>query len=291
MKNIKYIFEALIIYTIFLIVKILGVNIGRKISTLLFLRIGSLFRSTENIKKNISHAYENLTEDEKNNIVKDMWTNYGLTFAEYLFMEKFRKNKFSKTQISVKGKDILEDVIKSGQPAIFISGHFANFELMAMELEKSGIKLAAIYRPLNNFFINPFMVYIRKKYICKNQIKKGIGGTKEVIDFIKKKNSIALMVDQRLGESKRYPFFGKPAHTTTLPAQLALKFNCKIIPIFLKRDKNNFFLMEILNPINFKKTADFEKDKENITIKINQIIEEMIKRNPGQWIWTHGRWK
>ena len=86
-------------------------------------------------------------------------------------------------------------------------------------------------------------------------------------------------------------FFGKPAHTTTLPAQLALKFNCKIIPIFLKRDKNNFFLMEILNPINFERTADFEKDKENITIKINQIIEKMIKRNPGQWIWTHGRWK
>ena len=291
MKNIKYIFEALIIYSIFLIIKILGINIGRKISTFLFQKVGSLFRSNENIKKNISNAYENLTEDEKNNIVNDMWTNYGLTFAEYIFMEKFRKNKFSKSQISIKGMGILQNVIKSGEPAIFISGHFANFELMAMELEKSKIKLAAIYRPLNNFFINPFMVYIRKKYICKNQIKKGIGGTKEIIDLIKKKNSIALMVDQRLGESKRYPFFGKPAHTTTLPAQLALKFNCKIIPIFLKRDKNNFFLMEILNPINFEKTADFEKDKENITIKINQIIEEMIKRNPGQWIWTHGRWK
>ena len=291
MKNIKYIFEALIIYSIFLIIKILGINIGRKVSTFLFLKVGSLFRSNENIKKNISNAYENLTEDEKNNIVNDMWTNYGLTFAEYIFMEKFRKNKFSKSQISIKGMGILQNVIKSGEPAIFISGHFANFELMAMELEKSKIKLAAIYRPLNNFFINPFMVYIRKKYICKNQIKKGIGGTKEIIDLIKKKNSIALMVDQRLGESKRYPFFGKPAHTTTLPAQLALKFNCKIIPIFLKRDKNNFFLMEILNPIDFEKTADFEKDKENITIKINQIIEEMIKRNPGQWIWTHGRWK
>ena len=291
MKNIKYIFEALIIYSIFLIIKILGINIGRKISTFLFLKVGSLFRSNEKIKKNISNAYENLTEDEKNNIVNDMWTNYGLTFAEYIFMKKFRKNKFSKAPISIKGMGILQNVIKSGEPAIFISGHFANFELMAMELEKSKIKLAAIYRPLNNFFINPFMVYIRKKYICKNQIKKGIGGTKEIIDLIKKKNSIALMVDQRLGESKRYPFFGKPAHTTTLPAQLALKFNCKIIPIFLKRDKNNFFLMEILNPIDFEKTADFEKDKENITIKINQIMEQMIKRNPGQWIWTHGRWK
>ena len=273
MKNIKYIFEALIIYSIFLIIKILGINIGRKISTFLFLKVGSLFRSNENIKKNISNAYENITEDEKNNIVNDMWTNYGLTFAEYLFMAKFRKNKFSKAQISIKGKDILNDVIKSEQPAIFISGHFANFELMAMELEKSKIKLAAIYRPLNNFFINPFMVYIRKKYICKNQIKKGIGGTKELIDLIKKKNSIALMVDQRLGESKRYPFFGKPAHTTTLPAQLALKFNCKIIPIFLKRDKNNFFLMEILNPI------DFENSEGNIGIA-NALFEHLSAKLP-----------
>ena len=135
------------------------------------------------------------------------------------------------------------------------------------------------------------MESIRKKYICKNQIKKGFAGSKEVIKLIKKKYSIALMVDQRLGESKRYPFFGKPAHTTTLPAQLALKFDCKIIPIFLKRHKDNSFEMEIQNPIDFEKTNDFEIDKKKITVRINQVIEEMIRVNPGQWIWTHGRWK
>ena len=99
------------------------------------------------------------------------------------------------------------------------------------------------------------------------------------------------MVDQRLGESDRYPFFNKPAHTTTLPAQLALKFNCDIVPIYLERDKNNFFKMEILNPIKIEKTDNPESDKKNITIKINKIIEKMVLRNPEQWIWTHGRWK
>ena len=99
------------------------------------------------------------------------------------------------------------------------------------------------------------------------------------------------MVDQRLGESERYPFFNKPAHTTTLPAQLALKFDCNIIPVYLERNKDNFFKMEILNPIEINKTSSLENDKKNITIKINQIIEKMILRNPGQWIWTHGRWK
>ena len=99
------------------------------------------------------------------------------------------------------------------------------------------------------------------------------------------------MVDQRLGESERYPFFNKPAHTTTLPAQLALRFDCNIIPVYLERDKNNFFKMEILNPIEINKTDNLENDKKTITIKINQIIEKMILRNPEQWIWTHGRWK
>ena len=135
------------------------------------------------------------------------------------------------------------------------------------------------------------MVSIRKKFICKNQIKKGISGTKEVIDHLKNNVSIALMVDQRLGESERYPFFKKDAHTTTLPAQLALKFKCKIIPIYLERDEDNKFKMEVLDPINLKKNDQTEMDKNMSTIKINQVIENMIKRNPGQWIWTHGRWK
>tara|TARA_A100001011_G_C14171095_1_gene782527 strand:- start:46 stop:921 length:876 start_codon:yes stop_codon:yes gene_type:complete len=291
MKIIKYIFEAVFLYFFFLVIKLVGINSGRKISSLLMSSLGSFFRSKKIINANIDDALGNISEIEKKNIITSMWKNYGYTFAEYLFMKQFRLNKFSKPHISIKGKEKLNELILSGKQAVFVSGHFANFELMAMELEKNKINLAAIYRPLNNFFINPFMVSIRKKYICKNQIKKGMAGTKEVISFMKNKYSIALMVDQRLGESDRYPFFNKPAHTTTLPAQLALKFNCDIIPIYLKRVKEDFFEMEILNPINFKKTGKSEVDKKLITTQINQIIENMVKRNPGQWIWTHGRWK
>ena len=101
-----------------------------------------------------------------------MLSNYGKIFAEYLFLKKFRSNKFKKPHIEISGKEILEDIVNKNKQAIFISGHFANFELMAMELEKYKIKLATIYRPLNNFFLNPFMVYLRKNYICKKSNKK-----------------------------------------------------------------------------------------------------------------------
>ena len=82
------------------------------------------------------------------------------------------------------------------------------------------------------------MEYLRKKYICKNQIKKGINGVRESIDFIKKKHSIALMIDQRVSEGERINFFDKPALTTTLPAQLSIKYNLNIVPVYIKRNEN-----------------------------------------------------
>ncbi len=291
MKVIKYIFESLLVYLLFLAIKIVGLRLGRKIIAHLFLGIGFLFKSKKTVKKNIMYALGNISEDKLNNISQSMWRNYAYVFVEYLFLKKFRHDLFSTPHISLSGTEVLDDLIKSNRKAIFISGHFGNFELMAMELEKYKINLAAIYRPLNNVFLNPFMVFLRKKYICKKQIKKGKGGTREIVELLKKNYSIALMVDQRLGESERYPFFKHPAHTTTLPAQLALRFNCDIIPVFLKRQKNNSFSMEILNPIKVNKTEDFEKSKKEITIKINEIIEKMILKNPEQWIWTHDRWK
>jgi Kdo2-lipid IVA lauroyltransferase/acyltransferase len=213
-----------------------------------------------------------------------MWKNYGMTFIEYIFLDYFWKDKFN---IKVTGVNNLSFFISKNQPVIFVSGHFANFELMSMEITKRNINLATIYRPLNNIFLNPFMVYLRKKYICKNQIRKGIQGVRETIEYIKKKNSIALMIDQRVSEGKRINFFNKPALTTTLPAQLATKYDLQIIPVFTKREKDNQFEIEFQKPINPKNF----NNKLELTEKLNRVLEEMIIRNPNQWIWTHNRWK
>ena len=291
MKIFKYTLEAIFFYLLFFLIRLFGLNFGRKICSFFFKNLGKYFRSEKIIKENISIALGDIPNSDIKNIVDSMWENYGFILAEYIHLYKFRFNKFSKPYLNLIGKEILDKIQASNKPAIFISGHFGSFELMAMELEKNKLNLAAIYRPLNNIFLNPFMVYLRKKYICKNQIEKGLSGTRKAIEFIKKNHSVALMVDQRLGESERYPFFSKTAHTTTLPAQLALKFNCQIVPIYLERKENNFFNMEILKPIEFNKTDNVEKDKKNLTIKINQILEKMILRNPKHWIWTHGRWK
>ena len=287
-KTIKYFFQAIFIYLFFIIIKIIGLTLSRKFFSFLFNKIGPIVKSEQTIDDNLEKFLGSYNQDLKKKIKFDIWTNYGKTFVEYLYLKRFKDTNF---HIEIKGEETLNRIIKNNKPVIFVSGHFANFELMSMELTKKKIKLATIYRPLNNFFLNPFMEILRKKYICENQIKKGLVGVKESIYYIKKKISIALMIDQRVSEGKRLPFFEQAALTTTMPAQMALKFNLDIVPIYIARKTDNNFEMEVYEPIKILKEDDIETNKLNISIKLNKILEEMITRNPGQWIWTHNRWK
>ena len=291
MKIIKYFFEFICIISLFSIFKIIGLRNASNIGSILGRFVGPLFRSRHIIQQNIKIGLGNVDKKKETEIIDSMWSNIGRTFAEYVFLKDFKFNKTNFDHIKINGTNHLDDIKKNNKSAIFYSGHFANFELMAMELDKFGIKCSAIYRPLNNFFLNPLMEYLRMKYICPNQIPKGRMGMREIISKVKDGYSIALMVDQRVSEGPRTPFFGKPAHTTTIPAQLALKYNCKLVPISLERKEGANFEMTIHEPYKIEKTGNHEEDTKNITLKINQVIEKMIIKNPKQWIWSHNRWK
>jgi len=286
MKYLKYFFQFLFITFLLIFFKFIGLKLSRVIAGNIFLFLGPLFRSKNTIAKNILIAFPNTNHNFRSNIAKKMWKNYGKILTEYVFIKNFRENKTEKF-LKVKGQKILDKIKISKDPVIFVSGHFNNFELMAMHIEKSGIDLAAIYRPLNNNFLNPLMENIRKKYICSKQIKKGISGTKKILKFFNSGTSVALMIDQRVSQGIKANFFGKLAYTTTIPAQFVKKFNAKIVPIYIERLKENKFSLEIYDPLVFNKTCSILE----ITNKLNHILEKMILKNPDQWIWTHNRWK
>ena len=281
-KFFIYLIQSIFIYFFFIFGRILGISLSRKIFGYIFLKIGPIIKSKKIIDNNLSIFSKNLSLETKNKIISLMWKNYGMTFIEYIFLDFLKKND---NHIKFQGLENLGK-ITNGSPVIFVSGHFSNFELMSMEITRKNIKLATIYRPLNNYFLNPFMEYLRRKYICKNQIKKGINGVREAIDYIKKGYSIALMIDQRVSEGEKINFFNKEALTTTLPAQLAIKYQLPIIPVFIDRYENSNFLIKFYNPIN-----PSGANKSTLTEKLNIVLEEMIKKNPYRWIWTHNRWK
>ena len=156
-------------------------------------------------------------------------------------LKKFKNNG---DNVTTKGDHFLKELKNNNEKVIFVSGHFANYEIMSMELVKRGFKLATIYRPLNNFFINPMMEFLRRKYVCKNQIVKGTKGLREVLKYLDQDFNIALMIDQRVSEGEKINLFEKPAWTTTLPAQISTRFNLKVVPIDFNRNEQGQYEMK-----------------------------------------------
>ena len=286
MKNIKYFFEFLFVYTLLIIFKIIGYKAASSLGEKIGILIGPFFRSQKKIEDNLKNSNIGFDDLERKKIIKNMWGNYGRILAEYPFLKNFKNNTFKK-YIEIEGLNYLDEIKKNNKKVVFISGHFNNFELMAMYLENSGLDIAAIYRPLNNIFLNGIMEKIRLNHICKKQIKKGKSGTRELLQLFKDGYSIALMIDQRVSEGVKSKLFNRSALTTTIPAQLVKKYSVDVVPVYIERKSGIYFKMHINKPIFF----DENKSLEEITDRLNKILEEMILKNPDQWIWSHDRWK
>ena len=286
MKLLKYFFEFIFIYILFLIFKIIGYknssNLGEKIGKF----FGPFTRSKKKIINNLKDSNIGVDDLERETIIKKMWGNYGRILAEYPFLKKFKNNSLDQ-YIEIEGKEYLEEIKNDNRRVVFVSGHFNNFELMAMQLENSGLNIAAIYRPLNNVFLNRIMEKIRLNDICKKQIKKGKSGTRELLQLFKDGYSIALMIDQRVSEGIKSQLFNRSALTTTIPAQLVKKYGVDVVPIYIERKKKVYFKMYVNKPINFKKNVSLEE----VTETLNKELEKMILKKPDQWIWSHDRWK
>ncbi len=285
MRKFFYLIEFILIKLFFFILIIIGYKNGSNLGDFIGRLFGPIFRSKKLIENNLEQSGI-VDKKNYNKIISKIYGNYGRILAEYPFLKAFRNSKLNKF-IEIDGLENLNKIKREKRRAVFISGHFNNFELMALQIEKAGINLCAIYRPLNNVFLNKTMEEIRENFICKNQIKKGRSGTRQIIENIKKGNSVALMIDQRVREGIKINFFGKPASTTTIPAQLIKKYKCDLVPIYIERRKNNYFKMFVSQPIKIGNNKSIKE----ITEHLNKILEKMIKKNVDQWIWTHDRWK
>ena len=286
MKIIKYIFEFIFITTFFFIFKIIGFKNASNLGEIIGKKFGPFFRSNSKIIDNLEKSNIGFSQEDRKKIIDNMWGNYGRILSEYMFLRQFRNNNLNHF-LEIRGLNFLEEIKKNNEQAIFISGHFNNFELMAMEIEKAGINLSAIYRPLNNPFLNIIMERLRKKYICKNQVKKGKSGTRNLVNLLKKNVSVALMIDQRVSEGESIKLFNRQAKTTTIPAQLTKKYGYKIVPVYIERFNKIHFKLSIEKPIEFDQKLSIEQ----ISLELNKILERMISKNPDQWIWSHNRWK
>ncbi len=284
MKKINHLVQFILVSILFFIFKILGFRISSNLGFAIGRTLGPLFRSKKLIIKNLDKAG---IKKNQIKIASNVLGNYGRIFAEYVHLINFKNNKLEKF-ISVYGIEYLEDIKKHKKKVVFITGHFNNFELVPIQLEKSGIDCSIIYRAQNNKYLNNTMEKIRNRDNRNiKMIKKGGSGTKELLGSVKKGKSIALAIDQRVREGIKIPFFNHSATTTTIPSHLIKKYGYSVAPIYIERYEKNYFKMYVSKPIKINK----KKTQNEITIFLNKILEKMILKNVDQWIWTHDRWK
>ena len=289
MKIFKYFIQFTVVLSLFATFRIIGLQSASFMGSCLAKILGPLFRSKKIIEKNLKICFKKIDQKEIKKISLGMWDNIGRTFSEYVFLKNFQKNHNNLIKLS--GTEYLDEIKNSNKPVVFVSGHFSNFELLGTKLNQYGIRFCAIYRPLNNIFLNPIMEYLRLKYVCPTMIKKGRSNIRELLNNIKNGYSVIIIADQRTSEGKKVEFFNCPALTTTIPAQISLKYNCKIVPLRMERLSYNSFEMTIYKPFEYKKSDNYEKDTYNLTLQVNKQLEKMILKRPEQWLWSHNRWK
>jgi KDO2-lipid IV(A) lauroyltransferase len=285
----RYLAEAAAFFFFIGFFRILGLDgasaVGGFIGRNIFYRIPIMDRARQNLRA----AFPERTEQEIESIVREMCDNLGRTVAEYAHLDKLSligKNP----RIFVDSVEIADAEMARGKGVMFVSGHFANWEVMSFAAAQHGYEGGVVYRPQNNPFVDRWLVKQRQKNGPKDQISKGAQGTRRIFTLLRRGKAIFMLVDQKTNEGVPALFFGREAMTTPAPASLALKLGATLVPISNERVGGSRFRMTVHAPIQFTPTGDHDRDVLLLTGEINRAIEAAVLKRPSQWLWLHRRW-
>jgi KDO2-lipid IV(A) lauroyltransferase len=288
-QRLRFGAEAAGFFTLIGLFRLMGLELASAVGGFLGRNLFYRTNVSTRARNNLRTAYPEMNDGGIEAILVEMWDNLGRTVAEYAHLEKLSMLG-PDPRIETVNMHLTDEARATGKGVLFVSGHFANWELMPFVAAQYGIEGGEVYRPLNNPAIDRWMVRQRMTYGPKDQIAKGAQGTRRIFTLLRGGKAILLLVDQKTNEGVPAPFFGRDAMTTPAPAALALKLGALVLPASLERLRGSRFRMTVHPALEFAATGDSERDTLALTIRINEKIEELVRRRPSQWLWIHRRW-
>lgn len=288
-KTIRYLFEAIAVkfglWVFYVMEPKKASDIAAKISRF----VGKKLPVHQLAYRNLSKAIPNLSENEKEKILDDMWDNLGRIVGEYSHISKYSPDQIGNiTECSAETLDNINWIKNNGKGGIIFSGHIGNWEVGPKVFAKLGIDTNAVYRPLNNPYVEKMTASIRGGKL----ITKSIQGNRKIIEVLKNGGFVVIMADQKISEGEPVKFFHDYAITATAIARIALKYSVPLIPARSIRVGKDFkFIVEIEKPLEIQTSKDINYDVLQLTTKINAKLESWIRQYPAQWFWVHNRWK
>lgn len=285
-KWLRYLGESAAFFPFMVFFRLIGIDAASAVGGLIGRHVFYHLPPADIARNNLRAAYPSMSEEEIEHTVREVCENLGRVVAEYPHLDKVTLGD----RIEIVGAEISNAAMTSGKGVMFVSGHFANWEILAGAATQLGYEGALVYRPPNNPFVDRWISRQRAKLGPREHISKGAQGTRRIFTLLRRAKAIFMLVDQKTGEGIPAPFFGRDAMTTPAPASLALKLGTILLPASAERIKGAHFRVRIFPPIAYTTSGDPDNDVQALTAKINANIEAMVRERPSQWLWIHRRW-
>lgn len=235
------------------------------------------------IRANLRKVCPDLPSAEIRRLEKSVPNNVGRTIIEL-----FSPHDFSavarQAPVSGPGLSVLEEARAAGRPAILVSGHFGNYDVVRAGLIARGFNIGALYRRMNNRFFNEIYVATISR-IGTPLFERGRPGMADMVRFLNEGGALALLIDQHMQQGEPLEFFGQTAYTAVSAAKMALKYDAPLIPFYVTRQQDGLhFTLELEAPIP-------PSDPATMTQALNDSLEARVRDNMDQWLWVHRRWK
>lgn len=288
LKKIQHILEIVFVLLFFMPLKLLGYKNNVRIYRFISRYIAKIPAFKKRALKNLEYVYSDLSSEERDKIAVESCVNLGNVAADFIFA---RTLFYKKENITFEGLEILDALKEKNQNAIFFSGHIATWEIFRIAAHQQGLDVAMIYRAFNNPYFDSLARYLMD-YGFAPVFQKGTAGVKKMMRYLRNNGNILILTDQRLSGGADIPFFGKNAKTAPSVAEISLKYDIPLIPIFVKRDGVGKFVISIQKQLRCDQEYLDKSQKVNALLEMmNQTLEKHIREYPNEWFWLHRRWK
>jgi len=286
LQDLNWRLEAAAFKGLFGLLRLMGVERASGFGGKLLRTLGPLTGTHKTVTRNLRIAFPDMGAAERDRLAVDQWEQTGRTFAELAVMDRLTPES---GRIDIVGLERLHAVRDSGRPVVLISGHLANFEVMAAVIMAAGVPCQVTYRAANNPYVDALIRQSRERYGIKLFAPKG-DGTRELMAGMKRGESIALLVDQKYNQGPEVEFFGQPVNASPGAARMALKFGTVMQPLSVVRLPGVRFRVTAHEPIAVPDTGDKAADVLAGVQAANRFVEDRVREHPVDWFWVHKRW-
>ena len=254
--------------------------------------IGPRLPSHQFALQNLELIFPDWTQPERDRTARDAWENLGRVLGELVHLPQIATLTPSGVGMELVNGEAISSALANPAPAIFVSAHLANWEILLSLGNQMGGEIGGIYRAPHRPGVTRLLN--RARYLAARHayplFPKGARGGRDALAYLRKGGKLGMLMDQKLNDGIAVPFMGHDAMTASALARFALRFNCAVVPFHAERLGPARYRMVGEAPRYAKDTGDSEADVLGFTAEINRLIESWIRARPGEWLWMHRRW-